>query len=648
LQGLWLDVGFGAAEEVDGESGGFAPAPPAPPGAGDGVEADLVGGGEFCGAVLGLDDGDGAVGGGDADGAIAPPFVVADVPEFGGGAGAEHFGEADVVADAGLLDDVLQEDEEGGVHPPVGFDLGAEGEEVAAGPPAGSAAEVFVGDEAGFGGGDEVDEIGVFFEHQCFGEAEGAEFDKLHDWVFAFPAEDGGVFDFASDVEAADVDGAGPSPGDGWADEEGVGLGHVGEWRGEAVEDDEVGLTSPTEAGGVGGGGDDLSVEGANADAGFDEIFEHSATVGDEEDFDFACGFEECVGGVIEGEVVVGGVGDDEEFAGVGDDGFEGDGALAVRGECDGFGLTWEEIVFGVECEDDADFLFDIPGVLDADEDFIGAGLFGDGRDGELGDADAVVGFADFDELEEAVGSGCPSTGGVVVGVHGVWDADAGAVGEEPDLAGGEGVVSGGSGIGVDASEAGGGEEERFVEVGGGVGGFDFVDFGIEFGLGVGEADASVVETAAVGDEHEAVAGSHGVDEFFGLVLGAVESGWSAVVVGLHGGGGVDDDDAGVGLGGFGLDDGAHECEDEGGEDEELEEEEEVAAEFLEGGAGAHVSEGFGPEECGGDGEVGALDAQDVEEDEGEGEESEPGPGGREEAKPVHSWFRKSRLLDVS
>ena len=42
-------------------------------------------------------------------------------------------------------------------------------------------------------------------------------------------------------------------------------------------------------------------------------------------------------------------------------------------------------------------------------------------------------------------------------------------------------------------------------------------------------------------------------------------------------------------LSGLGLDDGAHEGEDQGGKNQQLQKEQEVAAELLEGGAGAHV-----------------------------------------------------------
>ena len=69
---------------------------------------------------------------------------------------------------------------------------------------------------------------------------------------------------------------------------------------------------------------------------------------------------------------------------------------------------------------------------------------------------------------------------------------------------------------------------------------------------------------------------------------------------------------------------------------EELQEEEEVAAKFLERGAGPQVGQGPGPEQGAGDGVVGAFLAQDIEEDKRHGEEAQDGPGRGEKIRPGH------------
>ena len=69
-------------------------------------------------------------------------------------------------------------------------------------------------------------------------------------------------------------------------------------------------------------------------------------------------------------------------------------------------------------------------------------------------------------------------------GADGVGDVDVGAVGEEPDLAGGD-IFGFGDGVAgllsADGAEAGGGEEKGFGEIAGGVGRFDGIDEGFEF-----------------------------------------------------------------------------------------------------------------------------------------------------------------------
>ena len=205
-----------------------------------------------------------------------------------------------------------------------------------------------------------------------------------------------------------------------------------------------------------------------------------------------------------------------------------------------------------------------------------------------------------------------------VAGVaHDVRDVDADAVGEEPDFSGDDGIkfrrgIRRPSFLSADGPQAFGGEDERFGEIAGGIGGLDGVDEAAEFGLAGHEVVADAVEAAAVGDEFVAVAGAHVIDEFFGFGFGAFEAGGSAIVGGLHAGGGVDDDDAGFGLSGFGLDHRPHQREHKGGEDEQLQEQQEVATKALEGRAGAHVGKGFGPEQRGGYFEVGPFLAEDV------------------------------------
>jgi hypothetical protein len=98
--------------------------------------------------------------------------------------------------------------------------------------------------------------------------------------------------------------------------------------------------------------------------------------------------------------------------------------------------------------------------------------------------------------------------------------------------------------------------------------------------------------------------------------------------IGLHTGGDVEqDDDLAVGgeRGGHG---GPRQGQRERRQDEELEEEEPVVAQFLPGTVGAAVGQGATPEEGAGDDHVAAAQPQHVEQQDGEREEQGREAGG--------------------
>ena len=108
------------------------------------------------------------------------------------------------MAEAGLLEGVLHEDQKRRDAPPVAFEQRAEADEVTP-----DGAEILVGDERPFGRADEFHGRRILVHQERLADVKIAEFDILHDRIFATPAENRGVFDEMRHLETGDVAFAG-------------------------------------------------------------------------------------------------------------------------------------------------------------------------------------------------------------------------------------------------------------------------------------------------------------------------------------------------------------------------------------------------------------------------------------------------------
>ncbi len=129
--------------------------------------------------------------------------------------------------------------------------------------------------------------------------------------------------------------------------------------------------------------------------------------------------------------------------------------------------------------------------------------------------------------------------------------------------------------------------------------------------------------------DHHLVGVGEAVHPFQGLGPGFLEA-RGGFVGGLHGGGGIQDNDAKLGRFGIGSEERAGQGEDGQREQNDLEDKEPVLAQFLKGGAGLGFSEKPLPENGAGDQLHDALALEQIEEDhhrdgggEGEGEGSQ-------------------------
>ena len=121
-------------------------------------------------------------------------------------------------------------------------------------------------------------------------------------------------------------------------------------------------------------------------------------------------------------------------------------------------------------------------------------------------------------------------------------------------------------------------------------------------------------------DQHHAVPGAQGVDDFQGLAFGCFKACTFGDIVGVHAGGGVNEQGhlaaADCGDDGEGAGQGQH----QGCQYQQLQEQEEVAAQALPGGIRFGILQDLLPEEVAADGGFATAQFEQIEQDDGQGE----------------------------